>query len=235
MGSGWLTPWGQGTPSRAPSALGVEGSSGHGHTELMGGRASQWPGEPGQPGHHLPAEERGQWTPAQDGALQPTGHCTAVPQPTGHCAATPQPTGHRAATPQPAGHRAATSPVSIEGGFIIPGRAQRLLGVDGQGGADALVGALQRLVVGGEDVEGAGHTGGREVGQVLAALLLLLQLALVAVAPRAPALRAAGDGRGDTAHHALPVGNSASLNIRLEFGTLERSATIRQSFGLPFF
>lgn len=165
--------------------------------------------------------------PQDTALLFPNPQDTAPPLPNPQDTVPPLPSPRDTALP--------TSPVSIEGGFIIPGRAQRLLGVDGQRGADALVGALQRLVVGGEDVEGAGHAGGREVGQVLAALLLLLQLALVAVAPRAPALRAAGDGRGDTVHHALPVGNSASLNIRLEFGTLQRSATIRQSFGLPFF
>lgn len=110
----------------------------------------------------------------------------------------------------------AASPVSIEGRFIIPGRAQHLLRVDGDGGPDALVGALQCLVVGGEDVEGAGHAGGGEVGQVLAALLLLVQLALVAVAPRAPALRAAGaagERRRDTTHRAsltLGRGNARS-------------------------
>lgn len=112
----------------------------------------------------------------------------------------------------------AASPVSIEGCFIIPGRVQRLLRVDGHGGPDALVGTLQRLVVGGEDVEGAGHAGGSEVGQVLAALLLLVQLALVAVAPRTPALRAAGaagERRRDTTHRAsLMLGRGTRITGR---------------------
>lgn len=70
------------------------------------------------------------------------------------------------------------------------------------------MGALQRFVVGCEDVQAAGHAGGGEVGQVLAALLLLCDFALVAVAPRGPALRTAawgeehGEGRrGGTLHY----------------------------------
>lgn len=72
---------------------------------------------------------------------------------------------------------------------------QCLLRVDGHRRPDTLVGALQRFVVGCEYVQAAGHTGGGEVGQVLAALLLLIDFALVAVAPRGPALRAAGAAR----------------------------------------
>lgn len=73
------------------------------------------------------------------------------------------------------------------------------------------MGALQRLVVGGEDVEGTGHAGRGEVGQVLAALLLLVQLALVAVAPRAPALRAAGAEEGTRCSAVLALGRATRV------------------------
>lgn len=73
---------------------------------------------------------------------------------------------------------------------------QRLVGVDGHGRPDTLVGTLEGLIVGREDVQIAGHPGRCEVCQVLAALLLMVRLPLVAVPTWVPTLRAAGGKRG---------------------------------------
>lgn len=86
-----------------------------------------------------------------------------------------------------------SSPVPVECGLVLARRVQRLVGVYGHRCPHALVGALQRLVVGREDVQAAGHPGRGEVGEVLAALLLLVDLPLVAVPPRVPALGTAGE------------------------------------------
>ena len=89
-----------------------------------------------------------------------------------------------------------SSPVPVERGLVLPHGAQRLVGVRGYGRPDALVRALQGLVVGREDVQAAGHPRGGEVRQVLAALFLLVDLPLVAIPPGVPALGAAGrEGR----------------------------------------
>ena len=81
-------------------------------------------------------------------------------------------------TPSPTrGH----PPVSVVGALVDGGLLDHLVGVDGHGGAHALVRALHAVVVGREDVHLAGHARRREVGQVLAALLLLVDLALMAI------------------------------------------------------
>lgn len=56
-----------------------------------------------------------------------------------------------------------SSPVSIERGLVLPSRVQGLIGVHGHGCPDTLVGTLQRLIVGCEDVHAAGHPGRGEV------------------------------------------------------------------------
>lgn len=81
--------------------------------------------------------------------------------------------------------------VSIERGLELPGRVQRLISIHGHGCPDTLVGTLQRLIVGREDVHAAGHPGWGEVCQVLAAFLLLVHLPLVAVPPGVPTRGAA--------------------------------------------
>lgn len=58
------------------------------------------------------------------------------------------------------------------------------------------MGALQRFVVGREYVQVTGHSGRSEVRQVLTTLLLLVDLALVAVSPGVPTLHTAGRKRG---------------------------------------
>lgn len=58
------------------------------------------------------------------------------------------------------------------------------------------MGTLEGLVVGGKDVDVAGDPRRGEVGQVLAALFLLINLSLVAVPPSVSTLCAAGEGRG---------------------------------------
>jgi len=120
-----------------------------------------------------------------------------------------------------------TPPVSIEGCFVISRRVQCLLRVHGHRRPDTLMGALQRFVVGCEDVQAAGHAGGGEVGQVLAALLLLRDFALVAVAPRGPALCTAAWGeehtrRGNTALSAIC--DIHHLLLDRHSGALDRSA-----------
>ena len=87
-------------------------------------------------------------------------------------------------------------PVPIKRGLVLPGWVQRLVGVDGHGCPDTLVGTLEGLIVGREDVQIAGHPGRCEVCQVLAALLLMVRLPLVAVPTWVPTLRAAGGKRG---------------------------------------
>lgn len=84
-------------------------------------------------------------------------------------------------------------PVPVKRGFVLPGRVQRLVGVHGHRRPDTLVGALEGLVIGREYVQAAGHPGRGEVRQVLAAFLLLVDLPLVAIPTRVPALGTAGD------------------------------------------
>ena len=86
-------------------------------------------------------------------------------------------------------------PVPVKRGFVLPGRVQRLISVHGHRRPDTLVRTLEGLVIGREDVQAAGHPAGREVRQVLAALLLMVCLPLVAVPTRVPALGAAGGER----------------------------------------
>lgn len=76
--------------------------------------------------------------------------------------------------------------VSIERRLVLPGRVQCLIGIDGHGGPDTLVGTLQCLIISSEDVHAAGHPGRGEVRQVLATLLLLIHLPLVTVPPSVP-------------------------------------------------
>lgn len=87
-------------------------------------------------------------------------------------------------------------PVPVKCGLVLPGRVQRLVSVDGHGCPDTLVGTLEGLVVGREDVQTAGHPGRREVCQVLATLLLMVRLPLVAVPSWVPTLCAAGGEKG---------------------------------------
>lgn len=86
------------------------------------------------------------------------------------------------------------SPVSIERRLVLPGRVQCLIGIDGHGGPDTLVGTLQCLIISSEDVHAAGHPGRGEVRQVLATLLLLIHLPLVTVPPSVPTW---GTARGE--------------------------------------
>lgn len=72
-------------------------------------------------------------------------------------------------------------PASVVGALVDRGLLDHLVRVDGHGGPHALVRALQAVVVGRENVHLAGHAGGREVRQVLAALLLLVDLPLMAI------------------------------------------------------
>lgn len=83
-------------------------------------------------------------------------------------------------------------PVPVKGGFVLGRRVQRFVGVHGHGRPDTLVGALEGLIIGREYVQAAGNPGRGEVRQVLAALLLLVDLPLVAVPTRVPALGTAG-------------------------------------------
>lgn len=85
----------------------------------------------------------------------------------------------------------AVVPVSIVRGLVDRCLLDHLIGVDGHGGAHALVRALQAVVVGSEYVHLAGHPGWGEVRQVLAALLLLVDLALVAIVAAVSRLRTA--------------------------------------------
>lgn len=85
-----------------------------------------------------------------------------------------------------------SSPVPVKRGLVLPRRMQRLVCVHGHSRPHTLVGALEGLVVGREDVQAAGHPGRGEVRQVLAALLLLVDLPLVAGPARVPALGTAG-------------------------------------------
>lgn len=85
----------------------------------------------------------------------------------------------------------AVVPVSIVRGLVDRCLLDHLVGVDGHGGAHALVRALQAVIVGSEYVHLAGHPGWGEVCQVLAALLLLVDLALVAIVAAVSRLRTA--------------------------------------------
>lgn len=85
----------------------------------------------------------------------------------------------------------AVVPVSIVSRLVDGRLLDHLVGVDGHGGTDALVRALQAVIVGSEYVHLAGHPGWGEVRQVLAALLLLVDLALVAIVASVSRLRTA--------------------------------------------
>lgn len=79
---------------------------------------------------------------------------------------------------------------------LVDGRLlDHFVRVDGHGSPDALMRALQAVVVGSEYVHLAGHPRRREVGQVLAALLLLVDLALMAIVAAIPRLRTATETR----------------------------------------
>lgn len=72
---------------------------------------------------------------------------------------------------------------------------QCLIGVHGHRRPDTLMGTLQCLIIGREDVHAAGYPGWGEVCQVLATFLLLVHLPLVAVPPSVPTWGTAGRER----------------------------------------
>lgn len=72
-------------------------------------------------------------------------------------------------------------PVSVVRRLVDGRLLDHLIGVDGHGSPNALVRALQAVVVGSEDVHLAGHPGRGEICQVLAAFFLLVDLALMAI------------------------------------------------------
>lgn len=82
-------------------------------------------------------------------------------------------------------------PVPVVSALVDGRLLDHLVGVDGHGSPDALMRALQAVVVGSEDVHLAGHAGRREVCQVLAAFFLLVDLALMAVVAAIYRLRTA--------------------------------------------
>lgn len=86
-------------------------------------------------------------------------------------------------------------PVAVVSGLVDGRLLDHLIRVDGHGGPNALVRALQAVVVGSEYVHLAGHPRRGEVGQVLAALLLLVDLALMAIVAAIPRLRTATETR----------------------------------------
>lgn len=72
-------------------------------------------------------------------------------------------------------------PVSIVSGLVDRRLLNHLVGVDGHGSPNALMRALQAVIVGSEYVHLAWHPGRGEVRQVLAAFFLLVDLALMAI------------------------------------------------------
>lgn len=93
------------------------------------------------------------------------------------------------------GGDAAQIPVAVVRRLVDGRLLDHFIRVDGHGSPDALVRALQAVVVGSEYVHLAGHPRRREVGQVLAALLLLVDLALMAIVAAIPRLRTATETR----------------------------------------
>lgn len=77
--------------------------------------------------------------------------------------------------------QSAPVPVPVVGGLVDGRLLDHLVRVDGHGSPNALVRALQAVVVGSEYVHLAGDPRRGEVSQVLAALLLLVDLALMAI------------------------------------------------------
>lgn len=90
---------------------------------------------------------------------------------------------------------AAPVPVAVVRRLVDGRLLDHFVRVDGHSSPDALVRALQAVVVGSEYVHLAGHPRRREVGQVLAALLLLVDLALMAIVAAIPRLRTATETR----------------------------------------
>lgn len=86
-------------------------------------------------------------------------------------------------------------PVPVVGSLVDGRLLDHLVRVDGHGRPDALVRALQAVVVGSEDVHLAGHPGRGEVRQVLAAFLLLVDLPLMAIVAPVCRLRTAAQTR----------------------------------------
>lgn len=86
-------------------------------------------------------------------------------------------------------------PVPIVSSLVDRGLLDHLIRVDGDGRPDALVRALQAVVVGSENVHLTGHPGRGEISQVLAALLLLVDLPLMAVVAPICRLRTAAQTR----------------------------------------
>lgn len=89
----------------------------------------------------------------------------------------------------------APSPVAVVRRLVDGRLLDHFVRVDGHGSPHALVRALQAVVVGSEYVHLAGHPRRREVGQVLAALFLLVDLALMAIVAAIPRLRTATETR----------------------------------------
>lgn len=72
-------------------------------------------------------------------------------------------------------------PVSIVSRLVDGRLLDHLVSVDGDGGPNTLMRALQVVIVGSEDIHLAGNPGRGEICQVLAAFFLLVDLALMAI------------------------------------------------------
>lgn len=82
-------------------------------------------------------------------------------------------------------------PVSVVSSLVDRRLLDHLISVDGHGSPNALMWALQAVIVGSEYVHLAGHSGWGEVCQVLAAFFLLVDLALMAIVAAISRLRTA--------------------------------------------
>lgn len=82
-------------------------------------------------------------------------------------------------------------PVSVVSGLVDRRLLDHLISVDGHGSPNALMRALQAVIVGSEYVHLARHPGWGEVCQVLAAFFLLVDLALMAIVATISRLRTA--------------------------------------------
>lgn len=82
-------------------------------------------------------------------------------------------------------------PVSVISSLVDRRLLDHLISVDGYGSPNALVRALQAVVVGSEYVHLAGHPSWSEVCQVLAAFFLLVDLSLMAIVATISRLRTA--------------------------------------------
>lgn len=82
-------------------------------------------------------------------------------------------------------------PVSVISSLVDRRLLDHLISVDGYGSPNALVRALQAVVVGSEYVHLAGHPSWGEICQVLAAFFLLVDLSLMAIVATISRLRTA--------------------------------------------